>query len=524
MRKGRVLALVGFAACAAIVVSVTVAGAAIVNTNEYAVPLPGTEYQTKILISAGDTVPETSQPGKQYQVVGIPDGLGAYKERGKRVVFMNHELTSGTLSSPVLAPGEPQNRGALVSKLIVDREGNVLSGERAYDWVFNENTFVGPAADTSAGNTTRPFSRFCSGELAGPKEHGFDRWIYITNEEEGTPAASFDGLGGLAVAIVDNNLHTLPRLGRFAWENTVTQPKRGSRTVIMSLEDGPSDLELDKENSQVYMYVGTKMRDPGQTVLGRNGLDNGNLFVLAPATAAQSSEATFATGSIPVQWVNLGNVSALNEAQLEAASDAVNAIRFARPEDGAWNDRNENEFFFVTTGSNGAATGALGNPNNLGRLYSLKLDKKDPTRGGTLSVVVNADRVIASGGDTAISPDNIDVSNRYLMINEDGTGAPAGSRQVMADKGRDGSIWRFELTSGPVGVSSQGERVVELDPPGWDGVAVDPGIWETSGIIDTGSLWGGGSWLFDVQAHAPTAAPGTGTVEDGQLLLLTKNK
>src|SRR5918999_4877208 len=157
MRKGRALAFVGLAACAVVIAS-AVAGAAIVNTKPYAVPLPGTGYQTKILISAGDTVPETSQPGKQYQMVGIPDGLGAHKgKRGTRVVFMNHELTSATLSSPVLAPGEPQNKGALVSKLIVDKKGNVLSGERAYDWVFNENTFVGPAADTSAGNTTRPF-------------------------------------------------------------------------------------------------------------------------------------------------------------------------------------------------------------------------------------------------------------------------------------------------------------------------------------------------------------------------------
>ena len=502
MLRGRVLASVAALALAAAVVSVAVAGAAIADVKRYTVPLAGSGYETKRLLTAGDTIPETSQPGKQFQMVGIPDGLGAYKARnGQRIVLMNHELTNTTLSAPTLGgPTEPLNKGAFVSKLVVDKNGNVLSGERAYDWVFNENTFVGPAADTSAGNATRPFSRFCSGDLAGPKEHNFDRWIYLTNEEEGTPANTYDTLGGLAVAITDNALFTLPRLGRFAWENSVTQPTEGRRTVIMSLEDGPSDLELDKENSQLYMYVGTKKRGPGQTVLGRNGLDNGDLYVLTPAAAAQSSEAAFASGSIAVQWVNLGNVSALSEAQLEAASDAVNAIRFARPEDGAFNDRRTSEFFFVTTGSNGAATGALGNPNNLGRLYSLRLDKKDVTKPATLSVVVNADQVIAGGGDTAISPDNIDASSRYLMINEDGTGAPAGSRAVMAAKGRDGSVWRFPLRSGAVGVSSIGQRVAELDPPGKDGIAVGAGIWETSGIIDTSSVWGKGSWLFDVQA------------------------
>jgi hypothetical protein len=47
-------------------------------------------------------------------------------------------------------------------------------------------------------------------------------------------------------------------------------------------------------------------------------------------------------------------------------------------------------------------------------------------------------------------------------------------------------------------------------------------VWESSGIIRTDSLFGAGSWLFDVQAHPPTAAPFANTAEDGQLLLLLK--
>src|ERR687896_527655 len=117
MHKGRALAFVGLAACAAVIAS-AVAGAAIVNTKPYAVPLPGTGYQTKILISAGERVPETSQPGKQYQMVGIPDGLGAYRTgrgRSERIVaFMNHELGSAVQSEPVV--GDPLNRGAIVTK------------------------------------------------------------------------------------------------------------------------------------------------------------------------------------------------------------------------------------------------------------------------------------------------------------------------------------------------------------------------------------------------------------------------
>ena len=257
---GAAAAVVGGAIAAAI------GSGAIAPVKNYASSLVP-EYETAKLLSVGDTVPETGDPSKQYQMVGIPDGLGAERGKGGTVtLYMNHELTSTALSAPVL--GGPLNRGALVSKLLIDGTGKVLSGERAYDTVYIDDTLVGPAAEV--GNATRPFSRFCSGSLAG-KQEGFDRPIYFANEEEGTAANSFDGKGGLAVAIFDNQAHALTDLGHFAWENTLVQSGSGNRTVIMSMEDGPADLDLAKENSQLYMYVGTKTTKKGATVLERNG-------------------------------------------------------------------------------------------------------------------------------------------------------------------------------------------------------------------------------------------------------------
>jgi len=488
------------------------AALAATSVKPYAVPV-GNDYEVKALFSVADTVPLLGDPSKQYRMVGIPDGLGAHPNRDRTsTLYMNHELTFSAQSEPVV--GGPKNRGAIVSKWILDEDGDPVAGKRAYDVVYNENTLVGPAPEV--GNSTRAFSRFCSGSLAGPRE-GFDRYIYLTNEEEGTPANSFDGKGGLSVAIVDDALYTLPRLGRFAWENTLVQPSQGSRTVIMAMEDGPSALDHGVENSQLYMYVGRKDRRPGSSVLRRNGLDNGELYVLTPVDPANSSEAAFASGTIFVKWSLIPNAGSLDEAQLEAASDAAGAITFARPEDGAFNKRNPSEFFFVTTG------GAAG-VNELGRLYSLRINPANPTALGALTVVYNADEVVAAGGDIAISPDNVDTSERYLMINEDGT---TESRAVMAAKGRDGSIWRFDVDGGFVGVkASSARRIAELDPPGRDGVAVGPGVWETSGIIDASSMFGKDTWLSDVQAHSPTAAPGgsTVTVEDGQLFLLRPKK
>jgi hypothetical protein len=280
----------------------------------------------------------------------------------------------------------------------------------------------------------------------------------------------------------------------------------------MGMEDGPSALDPAVENSQLYMYVGTKSNAPGATVLQRNGLVGGTLYVFRAKDSAMNSELPFQNGTIEGEWVAIPNAGALNQPQLETASDAAGAMRFARPEDGAFNPRNKNEYFFVTTGQ---AAGA----NNLGRLYSLRLDRKNPTRPAKLEVLYNADQIIAAGGDIAISPDNIDVSEDYLMIQEDGT---APSRLVMTSKGRDGSIWRIDLEDERGVDMSSATRVVELTPPG-RGVSAPPvgkGVWETSGIIDGEGLFGEGSWLFDVQAHPPTPAPVANTVEDGQLLLL----
>ena len=498
------------AVAGALAVAAVVPGSvrAVTAVKAYVEPVGG-EYTIRPLFSVGDTVPETSDPSRQYQMVGIPDGLGAHANGdGTSTLFMNHEFVQATVSEPLV--GGPGYRGAFVSKWILDADGDPVSGERAFDSVFMENTPVGPAAEV--GNSTPAFARFCSGSLAGPG-HGFDRWIYLTNEEDNAPI-TFDGRGGLSVAIYDNEAHALPKLGRFSKENTLVQPNHGGRTVIFSLEDGPATLD-----NQLYMYVGSKDRSANASVLARNGLDNGTLYAFRGFDPGLNSERTFTSGSVSGEWVEIPNAENLTDAQLEAASDAAGAMTFVRPEDGAFNPNNRNEFFFVTTGS---SSGADNGVNELGRLYSLRLHPGNPLKPATLTIVYNADAIVAAGGDIAISPDNIDTSDQHLMINEDGT---TESRAVMAAKGRDGSIWRFDLTSGPVhavGVdAATATRVAQLDPPGRDGIPVGPGVWETSGIIDTSAIFGADTWLSDVQAHPPTTAPASDTVEDGQLFLIT---
>ncbi|MGH2690915.1 MAG: alkaline phosphatase PhoX [Actinomycetota bacterium] len=471
--------------------------------KDYVVPV-GTAYEVDALFSVADKVPETSDPFEEYQMIGIPDGLGAYPTDDGAVLFMNHELNQSVQSQPLV--GGPLNRGAFVSRYVLDDDGDPVTGERAYDTVYREDTLIGPAAET--GNSTPGFSRFCSGSLAW-KDHGFDRPIFLTGEET-DGADTFDGKGGQTVAVFDNEAHALSGFGHFAKENTLVQPKPGKLTVAFPMEDGPSTPD-----SQLYVYVGKKDTSPGATVLERNGLVGGTLYVFRSTTPGMHSEATFQSGTITGEWIEIPGAADMTTGQLEAAADAAGAFAFVRPEDGAFDTTRSNEFYFDTTGGNAGAG------NELGRMYHLRLGSGNPSKTpADLRIVYNADEVIDDGGDIAISPDNIDVSGDYLVINEDGT---TQSRLVMGSKGRDGSIWRFPIIGGTwfnrVDVAAR-ERIAELDPPGRDGTAVGPGVWETSGIIDTSGIFGDGSWITDVQAHGPTVAPAANTVEDGQLLIL----
>ena len=501
--KKRFGALVLSASVISVAVSTQATEPAFTTVKPYAVAV-SPDYAIRPLFTVGDQVPNTSDHTKTYQMIGIPDGLGATKGKGNTtLLFMNHELGNLVQSEPNL--GGPLNRGAFVSRWTLDKEGRVISGERAYDEVYDEETgAVLPAAEV--GNTTPGFGRFCSGSLSF-RDAGFDRPIFFANEESG-PGQVFDPKGPLVWAVFDNEIHSLVKHGRFAWENALVRPDAGEWTVLMGMEDGPATLD-----NQLYMYVGKKDRRHGASVLSRNGLDTGKLYVFVSDTAGKTGEDNFTSGSIVGRWEELPDQTSVDAATLEAQSDAKGAFTFVRVEDGAWSKRNKNQFFFVTTGSfSGPGV------NQLGRLYQVDFDPKNILGRTTLTIIYNGDTVAAAGNDIGFAPDNIDTSKRYLMVCEDGT---TPSRLEYGKRARDGSIWRHDLRN-----SFAATRVVELNPPGTERIlpanppAVGPGVWETSGIIDAADFYGQDSWLFVVQAHGPSLAPAPNTVEDGQLLLI----
>src|SRR5262249_49665739 len=90
---------------------------------------------TAPLLTTGDIVDRTGVASQQYRMVGIPDGLGAYKDAAGNVqLFMNHEFTKPTTSEPVANAGT--FTGAFVSQFTLSStDGSVLSGNLSYTTV-----------------------------------------------------------------------------------------------------------------------------------------------------------------------------------------------------------------------------------------------------------------------------------------------------------------------------------------------------------------------------------------------------
>ena len=478
-------------------------------------------WETHAIISAGDVVPETGNGSAQYRMVGIPDGLGVLRRSKTVQVFMNHEMTQPDVSEPRV--GQAQQRGAFVSEWRLNKRGEVLSGRRAFDTVYQDNTLVGPAADT--GNTTPAFSRFCSAFLAGSRV-GFDRPIFFANEESGPassgPTQSFDGKGSQSVAVFNRQAHALSKLGHFPRENTLVMRGTGNRTIILSTEDGPRTPD-----SQLYLYIGRKHRESSNP-LRRNGLDNGKLYAFASDDARDDENQLLQGDTVHGSWKEIANADQLTDVQTEAAADAQGAFGFVRIEDGEFRPNHKREFWFDTTGDQSGRSEADPHTNELGRLYRLRFDGRDPLAGATIKQAYNADQLTAQQ-DGPLSPDNVTVTKRFVAINEDGTGGAVGdgtgSRDDMEARNRDGSIWIVPVASAgnPATFTRAGELIGRSEG-GRDDVTTGAGIWETSGIVGSRHAFGAGTFLFDVQAHSPTAAPGGKplTVEDGQLLMLSR--
>src|SRR5947207_11268120 len=162
----------------------------------YLVPIaPGAAVDP--ILSAGDTI-------GGYQMTGIPDGLGAYKEGGSLQVLMNHELGR---SFPAVPPGVD----ARISKLTINRKTHGVLGAQ---YLFTGQEF---------------FERFCSATLERIKGTPY----YLTGEE--AIPAGHDG-SSIVMNAETGTWTATPHFGRFEHENVVPVRKL-KKFVLISTED-----------------------------------------------------------------------------------------------------------------------------------------------------------------------------------------------------------------------------------------------------------------------------------------------
>jgi len=456
-----------------------------------------------------------------YRLVGIPDGMGVYRDEqdirdNTFSLLVNHEL--GDDRGIVRAHG---NRGALVSQWRIRRGDLSVVGGR--DLITNTNLFnmttnsynnfnsasAMPDYVQSAGNAqgwgavnTDGFGRFCSADLApvsafqwtdasGATFGTADR-IFLNGEERGPSGRAF---AHIVTGSEARTAYELPALADFSWENTVASPHGQRKTIVAGLDDSTG--------GELYFYVGDKQNSGN--VVDRAGLTNGKTYGMA-VTGIASELTGSVFNSTPFTMVDLSTHQLGTGDNFEVVSGAAGVTSFARPEDGAWNPSNPNEFFWVTTGTGGVPT----------RLFRTSFtDINNPLAGGTVTVVGQGNDqasftggfASATGATTADRFDNIAMSRfNQVLIQEDVGGVD-----------RLGRIWLYDAT-----VDSLVEVGISESYFFGDSDLLTPGLQarltndeETSGIIDAWDILGPGWWLLNMQAHYGIAGE---LVEGGQLM------
>lgn len=463
------------------------------SVSPYLLPTSGAVTVTSLL-----TVDDQGRPDPSVDMVGIPDGLGASGAGRNLVLYMNHEFPA--TSGAVHAHGQT---GAFISRNVIDpatgrvkETTDLVRSVRYYDYASHSY------ADAPTSGTPE-FNRFCSGSLSDPgilydetSRTGLKGQLYFGNEENNPEGRDF--------AVTKEGLATqLPRLGLFAWENTLVADTGDRATVVIGTDDNAS--------GQLRIYTGQKQGTG--TEVDKAGLTNGSLHVLDAVNQAVSTDSgyrsTYGKGNpTPVQ----ANEVAWDATGAQQENEAVaKGLTFNRIEDGAFDPRHPNDFYFFTTEGgdrtsreNDPVTGAPVTRDG-GGLWRLRFaDVSDPSAGMKLELLLDG-----SEAPYLNKPDNMDIDHEgHLLIQED-PGGNAHLARVLAYDIRSGSIAtlaQFDPTRFAPGATGYPRTTDE----------------ESSGIIDVADLMGDGTFLLDAQIHTSAGLSDPARqVEHGQLLTMS---
>ncbi len=480
-------------------------------TAPYVVPVAEGVHITSLL-----TVNDAESASNGYELVGIPDGLGMMEQDDELVLYLNHELRD--------AQGIARRHGqigAFVSRWVIDPDTlEVIEGSDLIDpgvlfWDYPSGTYVTSGArfaDQALQDVT--FGRFCSGTLSDEglfynkkSDRGYEGQIWFGNEEDGD-------IGRVFGVTEDGDATALPRLGLFQWENTIPAPNETDTTLVMGQEDGPAG-----DVSQLWVYVGTK-QDSGEPV-DRAGLTNGDDHVIDAVNQAVSTDTQWR--SVYGKGVGAAVRIVDNDWNQSGAAQNADALRdglsLNRIEDGYWDPKNPNDFYFLTTegGQNNGEPSNSINYRDGGGLWRLSwADIENPDAGATLTLLLDGSEDLGDGEAKMHKPDNMAMDRHGNLLIQEDPGNVNHLARIVAYRIKDGALGvvaRFDTNLFSTGATADPARLTTDE--------------ESSGIIDAEKFLGKGTFVFDAQVHTSKGLPagtGPGTirefVENGQLLTL----
>lgn len=519
-----------FAACAAALAMV--GAGAVSSTAAESTPIymetVATGATLKVLATAGDKI-------GNYYLPGVPDGLGVVPTKSGFKILMNHELSPVGAVANLKRAGGNATGGATITGLNFDTTtqsvtsaSEFLRSATFFDYSKGKfaKTAVAPEYAAAMDDYGVPvhsnaLNRFCSSSYAPAgsflatvkgKKIGYSGGIYLTGEEGGNESRGF-------AVNTSGDLVQLPRLGLAPWETFNNVPTGNAITALIGGEDGAA---ID---SQLWMYVGKKTN--AGNWYAKAGLTNGRNFVIKVADAATDTEfrkvygkgkiaeATFAS----VDWNSSGAIQN-NQARMVGTS-------FTRIEDGVFDPKNPNIFYFNTTESNKDAKATSLNPDDRtvlkrdgGALWRLTFkDVKNPLKGATIEMLLDG-----SEAPYLNKPDAIELDSAgNILIQED----PGNNEQLAR-------VLAYNVETKKIAVIARFKSDY-FSPTAPKKITMDE---ESSGIVEvTKYLRKAGDtkhyYLLDAQVHATTALSRPDItdveikkeleklVEGGQLYLLT---
>lgn len=405
------------------------------------------------------------------------------KSQKKAIEFTNHSATPGFLdvkkefsnvkittllsSEDVLSESPEFVYGSMAdgAGLIKNNDGtytliNNIEADYSIARITLDESFKPTKGEHILNAEATAYTAQCSGSLISPEEHGFGP-LYLSGGEWGGSSKGVFLTDPFKSATDASSFELLNAFGQWSTENAVVIGKDAypGKTVAF-IGDDHSDNAIP--SGQLGMYVGS-----------HGDLYNGNLYGLKVTASNITFEMDMEEGqSYPMEFVKLDET---NIDLLDAEAKAKGVMGFSRLEDIDWrrgSAENNRELYFCVTGRK--KDGLIGKGTLYGRIYKVVLNENDPTGAGTITCILDGDKL--DGKAKAFhSPDNILVTENYVYIQEDPNGYPD-----TADKSHFAYMYQYDLNSEKLKV------VLECDQEKAEAMGYGPtsNNWEITGMID----------------------------------------